>query len=144
VDFTRLMPNYFKSDAVDDGSPLTDEELAEIKRERHKHAPKHGPQRVRWITAGQQRRQAMRDALAQQRKANRRYRRQWMANEAAFQTLLSQVRLVDDPERGSSPLADGVRRHLDRAYGSVDEAREHLAVLVQERVEARRSQVGAA
>lgn len=141
MDFTRMMPNYFKErQAVDeiDDTPLTEEELAEIKRERHKHAPKHGPVRARWITTGQQRRAQTRWADTRSRKANLRYRKAWMANEAAFQRLRSQLDLLVD--RPDSALVPGVVRVLEQNYGSVDAAREHFANLVAERAaNARRS-----
>lgn len=140
MDLTPFLKNLGKQD-VDFDAPLTEEELAELKRERHRHAPKHGPQKVRWITAGQQRRAAARWEKTRARKANRRFRRQWMANEAAFNRLLSQIGLLErTPESG---LAKGVEKVLVERYGSVEAAREHLGVLIQERVAAAQQRAAA-
>lgn len=134
----NLMPNLFGKQDVDPDAPLTDEELAELKRERHRHAPKHGPygvggsRVVKFMSSGQQRRAQERWTKTRSRKANKAYRRQWMANEAAFQRLLSQVGLLE--RRPDSALVPGVERVLIERYGSVEEARTHLASLIQERM----------
>ena len=46
-----------------------------------------GPVRYRTVTNGQIRRAQARSAAAQKRKNNRRFRRDWMRNERAFNTL---------------------------------------------------------
>jgi hypothetical protein len=96
-----------------------------------------GPQRFRYVTAGQQRRQMVRDAEAQHRKTNKRYRRRWMANRAATATLRGQLQYV-----GLLPWADGtmsshdsegrIERHLVEAYGSLEDARSRYFDIITE------------
>jgi hypothetical protein len=131
----NIASRYFGLGKTDGDVPeLTEEEEAAARREYHRlHAPKHGPVRARWTTSGQQRRALARHQAAQARKANKRHRRTWIANEAAFQTLLAQI-LVVDRQVGSEALQDNTVNALEAKYGSYAAAREHLATLVSERI----------
>lgn len=93
-----------------------------------------GPQRFRTVTNGQLRRAQVRHAAAQKRKVNRRYRRDWMRNERALNTLQQQWTIAT-AEAGRFPAAmvDNVVRHLEVAYGSVTGAGAHLLNLRMER-----------
>jgi hypothetical protein len=136
IDLRKFAPKLFQSDAED--RPLTPEELREARLEKQHNAPKHGPygpggsHSVRWLTNGQIRRMHERGVKAQQRKARKRFRRQWMANEAAFHTLRSQLDLL--AKRPESALAPGVIKVLEERYGSVEEARAYLQTLQAERI----------
>lgn len=97
----------------------------------------HGPQRFKTVTNGQWRRRQARSKTAQTRKANRRFRRQWMKNERAFNTLGQQWKVATaEPGRFPTPMVDTVRRHLEQAYGSVEQAGAHYASLATERAAA--------
>jgi hypothetical protein len=132
LNLRQFAPGLFKTGAQND----EDVEAEELSRfEYHRlHAPKHGPVKARWTTAGQMRRAHERSAAAQRRKTNKRFRKQWVQNEQAFFRLLSQVQLIDT--RPESALVPGVERVLTQRYGSVEAAREHLNTLVSERVSA--------
>jgi hypothetical protein len=128
----NLMPGLFGKHS-DDHSDVEEESWADKQRSAPKHGP-YGPggsRVVKFATAGQQRRAQERWTRAAARKANRRYRKQWVANEEAFQRLLSQVGLLQ--RRPESALAPGVERVLIERYGSVDDARAYLASLIEER-----------
>lgn len=97
----------------------------------------HGPQRFRTVTNGQIRRAQARHAASQDRKVNRRYRRQWMANERALSTLRGQLVAVGKLDTGyyvmEPALARNAQGRLEEAYGSVDKAYEHFLNLLAER-----------
>lgn len=129
IDLSRFLPGL--SGATERNALKPDEELTPF--EYHKrYAPKHGPARFRYVTAGQQRRATTRAQNAYTRKANKRFRRQWMANEAAFHTLRSQLALIVD--RPNSALVPGVVRVLEQRYGSIEDAVEHYKSLAAERM----------
>lgn len=131
----NLLPGLYGDRATNDAI----EEFEESWQDKQRRAPKHGPygvggsRVVKFVTAGQQRRAQERWTKTRSRKANKAYRRQWIANENAFQTLLSQVGLLE--RRPDSALVPGVERVLVERYGSVEEARTHLAGLIQERID---------
>lgn len=94
----------------------------------------HGPQRFKAATAGQWRRHQARSAASQRRKANQRFRREWMRNERAFNTLQQQWTVVTaEAGRFPAPMVDNVRRHLEEVYGSVEQAGAYLVNLSVER-----------
>jgi hypothetical protein len=128
IDLSAFLPGLKRGTRT-----ATDDELSPFEYHQ-RHAPKHGPVKARFITAGQQRRAWVRGQKAANRKANKRYRRQWMANEAAFHTLRSQLALI--VERPDSALVPGVVRVLEQRYGSVEEAVEHYTKLADERIQA--------
>lgn len=136
MDLRRFAPKLFENN--EEERELTPEEEREARLEKQRNAPKHGPygiggaRSVRWLTNGQVRRIQERGAKAQQRKSRRRFRRDWMANEAAYHTLRSQVELLE--KRPDSALVPGVTKVLEERYGSVDEARIYLQTLQAERI----------
>lgn len=96
----------------------------------------HGPQRFRSVTNGQIRRLQARRAAAQKRKTNKRFRREWMRNERAFNALRSQlvvVGAIPSSHYAEDALMENVERHLEAAYGSVEAAEDYYGALVAER-----------
>lgn len=65
-------------------------------------APKHGPAKVGFISAGQQRRAVGRARKAHSRKATKRNRREWHQTQSALATLRGQLQTM-----GLLPWADG-------------------------------------
>lgn len=109
-----------------------------LEDERPVNPTPHGPQRSRTVTNGQARRLQARRAASQKRKTNRRFRRDWMRNERAFNTLRSQLLVVVGTfDRGTydfpADLVDNVTRHLGEVYGSVEAAEGHFEALSAER-----------
>lgn len=130
MDLMRFMPNWRRHDA--DDTPA---------EERRNDAPKHGPRKVRYFTNGQMRRMVVRQQKAQTRKANRRFRRQWMANQQAVANLRGQLQVVGaipfyDPDvvvSQDAPLHKACVKVLVERYGGVAEALEHYQAIEAER-----------
>jgi hypothetical protein len=121
MDISRFLPGLTRQGMVD-GAPSEPVKL---------DAPKHGPAKVRYISAGQQRRQIVRDRKTHARKATKRNRAQWHRQQHALATLRGQLQTL-----GLLPWADGecrpgdsvtvtkIELYLDEAWGSVDQALE--------------------
>lgn len=132
MDITQLMPNLARNADID-------EESVDV-AEGPKGVKTHGPQKFRYITAGQQRRQVVRDELTKRRKASLRHRRAWMQNRRAIAALRGQLQVVgvvpfSDPDlvvSQDSALHRTVVRHLEKVYGSVEAAAEHYRTLLNE------------
>ena len=94
----------------------------------------HGPQRFRTVSNGQIRRLQTRRAAAARRKTNRRYRREWMRNERAFNTLRQQLVVATAPI-GEFPNDLMLNAHfqLEQVYGSVAKAQDYFGALALER-----------
>lgn len=91
MDLTRFMPKFGAD--VD----LTEEELDEqdkMAAKRRHEVGRLGPRRLGWLSNGQIRRQEERTNRAQARKANRRYRRNWLAAESELANLKAQVHVA--------------------------------------------------
>lgn len=117
MQIANFLPGLFKDPAEE----IYDREAAKSK------GPRNGPQRQRWITAGQQRRRAVRDRASQARKATRRHRREYMQGRLALAVLRGQLQAVK-----ALPLRDGLYRAdvdpkiyeiLVDSYGSVEQAK---------------------
>lgn len=100
--------------------------------EKQRPGRNHGPVKTRSLTNGQIRRMVERERASQKRKANRRFRRQWMDNRLNTAILRGQLAALDKaallPAEGSGydplyparvlPIVDD----LTAKYGSVDAA----------------------
>jgi hypothetical protein len=97
-----------------------------------------GPFRLRVVTAGQQRRAAVRREATAKRKRNEGYRRKWMMNQLRIAVLRGQLQVVGaldfaDPDfviSQDSALHHNVVKHLIKTYGSVEAAHEHYLEVV--------------
>lgn len=122
MDISTFLPGLNKHE-----SELTDAERVFVKTD----APKHGPVKMRTISAGQQRRAVDRARAAHSRKATRRNRREWHQTQQALATLRGQLQTL-----GLLPWADGslaagdpttvgkVTLYLEEAWGTTDAALE--------------------
>ena len=138
------LSSLFRRPSTHDVEPteaeLAEQEAAE-KALRIKNAPKHGPRKVSYLSQGQYSRLVKRGAASQQRKATRRFRRQWMANELAVAKLRGQLETVAAIKTPSGRYLVGqsgelmriTHEHLEKVYGSVEAATEHYLALVAER-----------
>lgn len=131
MDITQLMPNLARNADID-------EENVDV-AEGPKGVKTHGPQKFRYITAGQQRRQVVRDELTKRRKASLRHRRAWMQNRRAIAALRGQLQVVGmlnfaspDTVAVSEALVANATKQLEKVYGSVGEAFEHYRTLLNE------------
>jgi len=131
----NFMPSIFgPSKAADaeliesfDPENATDEERAAyrkaIARRNRDQAPKHGPSRVRYLTTGQQRRRMVRDSKSEHRKANSRYRRDWMNQTQALANLRGQIAQLEGLAVGKevTPLALNAASGLVRQFGTYED-----------------------
>lgn len=112
-------------------------QVAEAADEKPRNPFPHGPQRFRTVTNGQIRRAQVRRDATQRRKANRRYRHDWMINERAFTTLRMQLVVVGRLEQSyyqlEPALVANATRRLEEVYGSVDKAYDYFLALAAER-----------
>lgn len=91
MDLTRFMPKFGADDT------LTEEELDEQDKaaaKRRYEVGRLGPRKFSPFTNGQLRRMETRRAKSQQRKANKRYRSNWLAAEAQLATLRAQLHVA--------------------------------------------------
>ena len=110
----NLMPNYRRASQP----VVTDEES------KPKGRPSQGPSKPRYLTSGQIRRADAREQATAQRKANKRYRRQWMANQAALARLRGQVAVVDN-HLGSPELQANALTGILNKFDTLEDARAH-------------------
>lgn len=130
-----------------------EEERTPDNAEKRRQAHLFGLRGGRAVTSGQIRRAQKRAQATQSRKATKRHRRSWMANEQAVARLRGQLVTVaaikGDGGKylvGQSPaLMKNAHEQLERAYGSVDMALEHYESIMAERQRAaKQAQVKAA
>lgn len=119
MDLNRFLPN-FGNTAVE----LTEEELDEQDlqaKKRRLEAGRLGPRRMSHITNGQIRRMQIREAATAQRKANKRYRRDWLRAEGATASLKAKVLIVLGITPSTPDLLRNVHLGLIRDYGTFDD-----------------------
>lgn len=129
MDWNRFIPNVFK-----DGDDLTDEELDEQDEQIRKakyEAGRLGPRPTRYLTNGQMRRIAARDAKSQQRKTNRRYRRTWMQHQDLLSRFRGQLDVGTLQVPATPDMQRNVRNALEAEHGSIDAALEAYNKLVK-------------
>lgn len=89
-----------------------------------------GPFKLRYITAGQQRRAAARKEATAKRKRNKVYRKTWIRGRMGLAVLRGQLQAVGvleyrNPDFVPCPdMVDNARMALEGAYGSVEKAHE--------------------
>lgn len=130
MNLSRLMPRFGKSADSDFTEEELDQQDADAKKAKLARTPKNGPRPVVWMTNGQYRRMVVRDKKAQQRKANSRYRRQWMRNQVAIAALRGQLSIVKSPTGHPAALVANAEKHLELVYGGVDEAQAHYDTVI--------------
>lgn len=81
---------------------LADEKKGRVQY--HRDHIRNGPVKFTYVSTGQQRRRAERDAKARNRKVNKRHRRQWMRQQQERATLRGQLQCL-----GTLPGHDGER-----------------------------------
>lgn len=116
-----------KGEEVDD---RTDEEVAaDEKKARikyHRDHVRNGPQKVRYITSGQQRRAVARGQKAQARKATRRHKRAWMDSQRNRAVLRAQLQAIGAVSYATDYVPTEKQRvdagvWIVRAFGERDE-----------------------
>lgn len=116
MNITQFLPGLRGEDV----EPLSDEEVRQLDKEaRRAAAPKHGPRPVRYMTNGQVRRAKARADKAQVRKANRRFRRQWLADQQAIANVKGMLAVTAPESRltADHPLRINAERGLERNFG---------------------------
>lgn len=110
-----------------------DDDAEEARRKAGYEAGRLGPRRFTSPTNGQLRRAAQRRSAAEKRKANRRYRRQWIAAQHAFAGLHGQVMVALGIVDATPALKRNVTLELIRTYGSLEAAIKFHDELAAER-----------
>jgi len=132
MNLMNLMPRFGKDSEAKDEAQL-DKEDAEWAEFVKATRPKNGPQKRSFYTNGQLRRQRARDAKSQQRKANVRYRRRWMATEERFSRLKGQIAVVTYRTPATPAMQQNVARALEAEHGSIAQAIEFYNTVAAER-----------
>lgn len=113
MNIANLMPRFGRNDHEVDSS--FDEAQPQGKK-----APTHGPQRLKFMTNGQFRRQLTRDAKSRRRKDNRRYRRDWMRGQLGIAVLRGQLETATS-KVAPVALARNAQMGLVAQFGEVDQ-----------------------
>lgn len=142
MNISRFLPGLVN----DDDTELTAEEKSQAeKAARIAASPKHGPRGVRYLSNGQYRRALTRGQRAEARKATKRHRRAWIANEQALARLQGQHAVATDLKRVGSPLwrnaVKGLEDKFPESENPVAAAGQYIAESVASRQAALRRQV---
>lgn len=97
---------------------------AEKSAEEKKAIKSQGPQRLRYMTAGQVRRMHERSERAAQRKMNRRRRRAFMDTQQSEANIRGQIAVLKRPDIATEAMRENIIRDLERKYAAapVEEA----------------------
>lgn len=141
MNITSLMPRFGRSDNDEPTEAELDQQDEDAARERKRLVPKNGPQRLKFMTSGQVRRTVARGKASEQRKANVRYRKQWMQNQHRIAVLRGQLETLGSIKTPSGQYLTGqspesmriVHEHLTLVYGSVENAEQRYAEILAEK-----------
>lgn len=109
-------------DTTDFDAEAEAEQIAKAKSERQKLF-RNGPRKLTTTTSGQFRRAQTRAAKAQSRKANRRYRRDWMASQQRIANLRGQLQVATlGADRLPDALVINAQMGILNGFGDRDES----------------------